>query len=172
MVAKKSNYLLQFFWTPYEHAIPFLPSMCTSNQLDWLCDTFIIYWEIVEVCQPSRVMRQFNFIQTIPPNPQLRASQHTKLHASSRSGAASRDWADHHAQYITSWGQRTPSIGVFSNYPATTPDYMGWYWPRTVLLIRNPGVVQENSYRFSNLGGTVELAVCFVSLFFLVWYLI
>ncbi|KAJ9558181.1 hypothetical protein OSB04_012795 [Centaurea solstitialis] len=50
---------LQFVWTPYDQ---YLHQVST----DWLCNTYIICWEIVEEYLPSRVMRQFHLMQTIP----------------------------------------------------------------------------------------------------------
>lgn len=155
----KNIFFLQFFWTPYDDIIQRLPSLCSFQ--DWVCDTYIIFWEIAEEYLPSRVMRQFHLLQTIPTTRLSSVAQYRALHELTRRGSSSRDWRNQLRPQIDHWvNRRQYSInGEFSPAPSTIDGYMAWYWPRTVIFITNPGFGVENSSRFHNLGGNLEMAV-------------
>ena len=143
---------LQFVWTPYDGVIGGLSQ-------DWLCDTYVIFWDIAEECLPSRVMRKFRLLQTVP---NMRdEKQHKYLHNLTRRGSSSRDWRRLLEPQILNWNSRRthPVNGDFSHDPRTVDEYMGWYWPRTVLYITNPRSGVENSFRSHNHGGTIEIVV-------------
>ena len=48
--------------------------------------------------------------------------------------------------------------GQITMQPTTENGYMNWYLQRTVIHIVKPN--NENSFRYQNFGGTLELAVC------------
>lgn len=141
-------------WTPYDDVIDGLSQ-------DWLCDTYVIFWDIAEECLPSRVMRQFHLMQTIPSMRLSDEQQHKTLHEMTRRGSSSRDWRRILEPQINHWKLRRthPVNGDFSHHPTTVDGYMSWYWPRTVIHITNPGPGVENSSRFHNHGGNLEIAV-------------
>ena len=147
----KINFL-QFVWTPYDDVVQ-------GQSQDWLCDTYVIFWDIAEECLPSRVMRQFHLIQTIPNMRDVQ--QHKMLHNLTRRGSSSRDWRRILEQQISNWNYRRAHRvkGEFSHDPRTVDEYMNWYRQRTVIHITNPGPGVENSSRFHNHGGNLEIAV-------------
>ena len=149
----------QFYWTPYDDVLQRQQGVCSSG--DWMCDTYIIFWEIVEECLPSRVMRQFHLLQTIPTTRLSSVAQYRTLHEINRRGSSSKDWRNHLQAQINHWvNRRQYSInGEFSHAPRTVDGYMDWYWPRTVIFITNPGPGVDNSLHFRNLGGNIEMAV-------------
>ena len=77
---------LQFVWTPYDDVFP-------EVSADWLCNTYVIFWDIVEECLPSRVMRQFHLVQTIPTVRLSNQQEHKRLHDLSRHGSSTRNWS-------------------------------------------------------------------------------
>jgi len=150
---------LQFFWTPYDAVLQRLSGIYSTG--DWVCDTYVIFWEIADECLPSRVMRQFHLLRTIPTTRLSSVAQHRMLHATTRRGSSLKDWRNHLQAQINHWvnHRQHPINGEFTHAPRTVDEYMGWYWSCTVIFITNQGPGVENSFRFHNLGGNFEMAV-------------
>ncbi|KAJ9553724.1 hypothetical protein OSB04_017769 [Centaurea solstitialis] len=146
---------LLFVWTPYDDVFP-------EVSAEWLCNTYVIFWEIVEECLPSRVMRQFHLIQTIPRTPLSNQQEHERLHSLSRHGSSTTNWSSRLQPQINHWINRGDHVvtGDVFFHPTTVDGYMNWYLQRTVFHIVNSRPNVENFYRHQNLGGRLELAVC------------
>ncbi|KAJ9549039.1 hypothetical protein OSB04_021582 [Centaurea solstitialis] len=145
---------IRFVWTPYDQ----YPHQLST---DWLCMTYIIYWEIVEEYLPNRVMRQFHLTQTIPTFPLSSPEENRSLHKLTRQGTNARNWSVDLAPQINHWMNRIDHYvqGDISILPTTVPTYMDWYRKRTVIHIIKSVPDDESSYRYQNVGGTFELAV-------------
>ncbi|KAD6453009.1 hypothetical protein E3N88_07714 [Mikania micrantha] len=130
----------EFKWRPYEEVISFLPEICTSGIRSWQSECYVIYWDVVEFYTPQRVMRQFGMVQHIPSPFPLSINDHMKLHTLTRSGKPERNWMNTHLEYVTVWNQRWQNViqGVRCAKPTVEPNYMQWFWSRTVLYITNP----------------------------------
>ncbi|KAJ9555058.1 hypothetical protein OSB04_009672 [Centaurea solstitialis] len=94
---------LQFVWTPYDDVFP-------EVSAEWLCNTYVIFWEIVEECLPSRVMRQFHLIQTIPRAPLSNQQEHERLHSLSRHGSSTTNWSSRLQPQISHWINRRDHV--------------------------------------------------------------
>ncbi|KAD3068041.1 hypothetical protein E3N88_35921 [Mikania micrantha] len=149
-----------FKWAPYDHVLSLLPPICTSDANCWRCETFIIYWEIVEYHAPSRVSRKFNILQKIPNALPIDKAEHKRLHALTRQGKANKDWRREHHHYIQEWDGRFSNVlvGEF-NFVGVSIDYNQWFWERTVLYITNPGYHEVNPHGYQNHGGTFQVMV-------------
>ena len=125
-------------------------------------DTYVIFWDIVEECLPSRVMRQFHLVRTIPTVRLSNQQEHKRLHDLSRHGSSTRNWSSLLRPQINHWINRRDYFvtGDVSLNPRTVGDYMNWYLQRTVIHIVNSRSDVENSYPYQNYGGRLELAVC------------
>ncbi|KAD4178862.1 hypothetical protein E3N88_27453 [Mikania micrantha] len=130
----------EFKWRPYEEVISFLPEICTSGIRSWQSECYVIYWDVVEFYTPQRVMRQFGMVQHIPSPFPLSINDHMKLHTLTRSGKPERNWMNTHLEYVTVWNQRWQNViqGVLCATPTVEPNYMQWFWSRTILYITNP----------------------------------
>ncbi|KAD5802939.1 hypothetical protein E3N88_14299 [Mikania micrantha] len=150
-----------FKWTPYDHVLSLLPPICTSDANCWRCETYIIYWEIVEYHAPSRVTRQFNILQKIPNALPIDKAEHKRLHALTRQGKANKDWRREHHHYMQAWDGRFFNVvnGEFNNVAGVSIDYMQWFWERTVLYITNPGHHEANPHGYQNHGGRFQVMV-------------
>ncbi|KAD2392701.1 hypothetical protein E3N88_39678 [Mikania micrantha] len=106
----------------------------------WQSECYVIYWDVVEFYTPQRVMRQFGMVQHIPSPFHLSINDHMKLHTLTRSGKPERNWMNTHLEYVTVWNQRWQNViqGVRCATPTVEPNYMQWFWSRTVLYITNP----------------------------------
>ncbi|KAD5508128.1 hypothetical protein E3N88_15831 [Mikania micrantha] len=150
-----------FKWTPYDHVLSLLPPICTSDANCWKCETYIIYWEIVEYRAPSKVTRQFNILQKIPNALPIDKAKHKRLHALTRQGKANKDWRREHHHYMQAWDGRFFNVvnGEFNNVAGVSIDYMQWFWERTVLHITNPGHHEANPHGYQNHGGRFQVMV-------------
>ncbi|KAD4178861.1 hypothetical protein E3N88_27452 [Mikania micrantha] len=130
----------EFKWRPYEKVISFLPEICTSGIRSWQSECYVIYWDVVEFYTPQMVMRQFGMVQHIPSPFPLSINDHMKLHTLTRSGKPERNWMNTHLEYVTVWNQRWQNViqGVLCATPTVEPNYMQWFWSRTILYITNP----------------------------------
>ncbi|KAD2393004.1 hypothetical protein E3N88_39981 [Mikania micrantha] len=88
----------------------------------------------------AMVMRQFGMVQHIPSPFPLSINDHMKLHTLTRSGKPERNWMNTHLEYVTVWNQRWQNViqGVRCATPTVEPNYMQWFWSRTLLYITNP----------------------------------
>lgn len=73
-----------FIWQPYSSEIlAALPNSCVDGSAIWCYKGPLIYFHVVEPHTPNRCMRQFGFIQDIPPNDTYSKELHSiTLHGS------------------------------------------------------------------------------------------
>ncbi|KAL2228927.1 UNVERIFIED_CONTAM: Serine/threonine-protein phosphatase 7 long form [Sesamum indicum] len=91
----------EFIWTPYDDITLDLDSLpFYATRTPWHIRCPLINYSIVEMQHPKRVLRQFGFVQNIPPNP-LISERH--LHTIDRRGRQDMNWATFHADYIAKW---------------------------------------------------------------------
>ncbi|KAD2805975.1 hypothetical protein E3N88_39352 [Mikania micrantha] len=83
-----------------------------SGIRSWQSECYVIYWDMVEFYTPQRVMRQFGMVQHIPSPFPLSINDHMK------------------------W--QNVIQGIRRATPTVEPNYMQWFWSRTVLYITNP----------------------------------
>ncbi|KAD5803421.1 hypothetical protein E3N88_14781 [Mikania micrantha] len=133
-------YGLKFKWRPYEEVISFIPEICISGSHSWQSECYLIYWDVVEFYTPQRVMRQFGMVQNIPRPVPTSINEHMTLHTLTRSGKPEKNWMNIHSEYVSVWNQRWQNViqGVRCATPTVEPNYMQWFWSRTVLYITNP----------------------------------
>ncbi|KAK9070377.1 hypothetical protein SSX86_010779 [Deinandra increscens subsp. villosa] len=149
----------QFIWMPYVNAETQINRRYKKGSACWKCDTYLIYFEIVEPYVPSRVMRQFGLFQTVPTNLLLTREQHNTLHSySGRTGL--KDWKEHHEHFVAHWVNRMANIVTGSacggEYKAS-PEYMSWFLERTAFFVQNPSAQTGTSTRDGNIGGRFEM---------------
>ncbi|KAD5802951.1 hypothetical protein E3N88_14311 [Mikania micrantha] len=148
-----------FKWRPYEEVISFLPEICTSGIRSWQSECYVIYWDVVEFYTPQKVMRQFGMVQHVPSSFPLSINDYMKLHTLTRSGKPERNWMNTHSEYVTVWNQRWQNViqGVRCATPTGEPNYMQWFWSRTVLYIMNPKSQEVMQPRFQDHGSRSQL---------------
>nr|XP_043610780.1 serine/threonine-protein phosphatase 7 long form homolog [Erigeron canadensis] len=149
----------QFRWTPYDEFIHLLPEDCRDGRQIWAYSGWLIFWSTVEPHLAHRVTRQFGWVQTIPRDfLLLTPQQHRELHDITRIGRTNTNWGDVHALYIAVWNRRHQMISPGTEGVMTTPDYMKWYYPRTVLFITNPGL-PGRANQYPDWGATQQFYV-------------
>ncbi|OAY76830.1 Serine/threonine-protein phosphatase [Ananas comosus] len=117
-------------WRPYTDAIIVaLPAFCVQGSEVWLSRTTLIYFHIVELHVPDRVLRQFGLLQHIPINVET-------IRRVTSQGQPDEDWTHFHAPHIERWGQRLQAIidqqPIIGDDPVqATSIYMEWYWQIT-----------------------------------------
>ncbi|KAL0434712.1 UNVERIFIED_CONTAM: hypothetical protein Sradi_0179100 [Sesamum radiatum] len=93
-------------------------------QTPWHIKCPLIDYAIVEIHHPERVLRQFDMVQDIPPNPLI---SERRLHTLDRCGHHEHDWASYHRDYVVQWND-VQSLMVerpeIKNDRDTVPDYM------------------------------------------------
>ncbi|KAD4180094.1 hypothetical protein E3N88_28685 [Mikania micrantha] len=79
-------------------------------------------------------MTQFGMVQHISSPFPLSINDHMKLHTLTRSGKPERNWMNTHSEYLTVWNQRWHNViqGVRCATPTVEPNYMQWFWSRTM----------------------------------------
>ncbi|CAL5354602.1 unnamed protein product [Camellia sinensis] len=93
----------QVVWRPYStELIERLPSYCSDGADIWQAVVPLICFFIVEMHHPDRVQRQFGFRQTIPHN----CDTVIALHNLDLRGTKTKDWVNHHQEWIQLWDQR------------------------------------------------------------------
>ncbi|KAL0423054.1 UNVERIFIED_CONTAM: protein MAINTENANCE OF MERISTEMS [Sesamum radiatum] len=118
----------QFIWQPYDmdsnvimaYAWDFNPQLWRS-----ICP--LIFYTIVEMHHPERVLRQFGMMQNIPDQPDTRDMS---LHRTTRSNRTGTDWVLQHILYITRWQRRYDTVierQPISNRRDTDRGYWEWY---------------------------------------------
>ncbi|KAL2231573.1 UNVERIFIED_CONTAM: Serine/threonine-protein phosphatase 7 long form [Sesamum indicum] len=118
----------EFIWTPYDDITLDLDSLpFYATRTPWHIRCPLINYSIVEMQHPERVLRQFGFVQNIPPNPLI---SERRLHTIDRRGRQDMNWATFHADYIAKWNdvQSLRVEGpVIQGGLDTVSDYMNWY---------------------------------------------
>ncbi|KAL0312775.1 UNVERIFIED_CONTAM: Serine/threonine-protein phosphatase 7 long form [Sesamum radiatum] len=120
--------LLQFIWQPYDmdsdrimaYAADFTPEL-------WRSACPLIFYAIVEIHHPERVLRQFGMRQNIPEMPD---SRDMTLHQISRKARTGTDWGVQHILHIRRWQRRRDTIvnrPPISNERHTERGYWEWY---------------------------------------------
>ncbi|KAK4383886.1 hypothetical protein Sango_2739900 [Sesamum angolense] len=87
----------------------------------------LIFYAIVEMHHPERVLRQFGMMQNIPDQPDTRDMSLHKITHSNRTGT---DWVLQHILYITRWQRRYDTViqrQPISNRRDTDRGYWEWY---------------------------------------------
>ncbi|KAL0314916.1 UNVERIFIED_CONTAM: Serine/threonine-protein phosphatase 7 long form [Sesamum angustifolium] len=87
----------------------------------------LIFYAIVEMHHPERVLRQFGMMQNIPDQPDTRDMS---LHRITRSNRTGTDWVLQHILYITRWQRRYDTViqrQPISNRRDTDRGYWEWY---------------------------------------------
>ncbi|KAL0431293.1 UNVERIFIED_CONTAM: Serine/threonine-protein phosphatase 7 long form [Sesamum radiatum] len=118
----------QFIWQPYDmdsdrimaYAADFTPEL-------WRSACPLIFYAIVEIHHPERVLRQFGMRQNIPEMPD---SRDMTLHQISRKARTGTDWGVQHILHIRRWQRRRDIIvnrPPISNETHTERGYWEWY---------------------------------------------
>ncbi|KAK4411050.1 hypothetical protein Sango_0178000 [Sesamum angolense] len=87
----------------------------------------LIFYAIVEMHHPERVLRQFGMMQNIPDQQDTRDMS---LHKITRSNRTGTDWVLQHILYITRWQRRYDTViqrQPISNRRDTDRGYWEWY---------------------------------------------
>ncbi|KAL0320064.1 UNVERIFIED_CONTAM: Serine/threonine-protein phosphatase 7 long form [Sesamum radiatum] len=118
----------QFIWQPYDmdsdrimaYAADFTPEL-------WRSTCPLIFYAIVEIHHPERVLRQFGMRQNIPEMPD---SRDMTLHQISRKARTGTDWGVQHILHIRRWQRRRDTIvnrPPISNERHTERGHWEWY---------------------------------------------
>ncbi|XP_071914096.1 serine/threonine-protein phosphatase 7 long form homolog isoform X1 [Coffea arabica] len=117
--------------------LPSLPDYCKRGERIWRTRVPLIFWHIVEIHCPDRVMRQFGMRQKIPEPVDTNQGG---LHQLDLSGYPGRNWAHFHRNWIGYWNERAGA--QVPGVPATTfrpsNKYLEWYHSHTILYITPP----------------------------------
>lgn len=156
------NFLQQFIWRPYERAMEVLPESCTDGRASWCSDCYILWFQVVEYHQASRVVRQFGFRQWIPQGPPFTPEVHLELHQRTRAGRPYENWfTTYHSTYVQSWDERENHVvvGERTSEPSVYADYMEWFLERTVGYTRNPMAIPVAQPGFRDDAGIAQVLV-------------
>ncbi|KAL0435067.1 UNVERIFIED_CONTAM: Serine/threonine-protein phosphatase 7 long form [Sesamum radiatum] len=104
----RHNFTRTFIWQPYDmdsdrimaYAADFTPEL-------WRSTCPLIFYAIVEIHHPERVLRQFGMRQNIPEMPD---SRDMTLHQISRKARTGTDWGVQHILHIRRWQRRRDTI--------------------------------------------------------------
>lgn len=150
-------------WQPYsEDVLASLPTYCTTGRDIWLSKTYLICWHIVEPHCPERVLRQFGFLQTIPPT--VDKDEHAKTHGFTRQGKPNNNWRQIHNAYVEQWDDRRGSVLqdlTPLHQHVDTTEYMQWFLPQTVTYVEDPAMRSSNRQGFQGGASTLEYMVSF-----------
>ncbi|KAL0315789.1 UNVERIFIED_CONTAM: protein MAINTENANCE OF MERISTEMS [Sesamum radiatum] len=93
-----------FIWQPYDMESNVIMAYAGDfNPQLWRSICPLIFYAIVEMHHPERVLRQFGMMQNIPDQPDTRDMS---LHKITRSNRTGTDWVLQHILYITRWQRR------------------------------------------------------------------
>ncbi|KAL0299196.1 UNVERIFIED_CONTAM: hypothetical protein Sradi_6579400 [Sesamum radiatum] len=94
----------QFIWQPYDMESNVIMAYAGDfNPQLWRSICPLIFYAIVEMHHPERVLRQFGMMQNIPDQPDTRDMS---LHKITRSNRTGTDWVLQQILYITRWQRR------------------------------------------------------------------
>ncbi|KAK4407482.1 protein MAIN-LIKE 1 [Sesamum angolense] len=118
----------QFIWQPYDMESNVIMAYAGDfNPQLWRSICPLIFYAIVEMHHPERVLRQFGIMQNIPDQPDTRDMS---LHKITRSNRTGTDWVLQHILYITRWQRRYDTViqrQPISNRRDTDRGYWEWY---------------------------------------------
>ncbi|KAL0349351.1 UNVERIFIED_CONTAM: protein MAINTENANCE OF MERISTEMS [Sesamum angustifolium] len=98
----------QFIWQPYDMESNVIMAYTGDfNPQLWRSICPLIFYTIVEMHHPERVLRQFGMMQNIPDQPDTRDMS---LHKITRSIRTDTDWVLQHILYITRWQRRYDTV--------------------------------------------------------------
>ncbi|KAL0285411.1 UNVERIFIED_CONTAM: hypothetical protein Sangu_2780200 [Sesamum angustifolium] len=122
----------QFIWQPYDMESNVIMAYAGDfNPQLWRSICPLIFYAIVEMHHPERVLRQFGMMQNIPDQPDTRDMS---LHRITRSNRTGTDWVLQHILYITRWQRRYDTlnvgIGVDIAGPSTAYTPQDYYVPQ------------------------------------------
>ncbi|KAL0290913.1 UNVERIFIED_CONTAM: protein MAINTENANCE OF MERISTEMS [Sesamum angustifolium] len=119
---------VRFIWQPYDMESNVIMAYAKDfNPQLWRSICPLIFYAIVEMHHPERVLRQFGMMQNIPDQPDTRDMS---LHKITRSNRTGTDWVLQHILYITKWQRRYDTIiqrQPISNRRDTDRGYWKWY---------------------------------------------
>ncbi|CAL4965497.1 unnamed protein product [Urochloa decumbens] len=129
----------QVVWCPYRSErvkeLELAP-LCTQDSHLWLTQAPLIYFYMVEVYTPERVMHQFGLHQTCPPP--LRDTS-VELHWCRR-GRVHNDWAQKHKSFVDTWEAKEQHV-IMEERPYNHDnhmDYLRWYRRSTRIRLCTP----------------------------------
>ncbi|KAL0368044.1 UNVERIFIED_CONTAM: protein MAIN-LIKE 1 [Sesamum calycinum] len=118
----------QFIWQPYDMESNVIMAYARDfNPQLWRSICPLIFYAIVEMHHPERVLRQFGMMQNIPDQPDTRDMSLHKITRSNRTGTY---WVLQHILYITKWQRRYDTViqrQPISNRRDTDRGYWEWY---------------------------------------------
>ncbi|KAL0435107.1 UNVERIFIED_CONTAM: Serine/threonine-protein phosphatase 7 long form [Sesamum radiatum] len=98
----------QFIWQPYDLDSDVIMAYAADfNPQLWRSSCPLIFYAIVEMNHPERVLRQFRMRQNIPKAIDTRDMS---LHQISRKNRTGTDWNLQHIQYISRWQRRYDTV--------------------------------------------------------------
>ncbi|KAL2252599.1 UNVERIFIED_CONTAM: Protein MAINTENANCE OF MERISTEMS [Sesamum indicum] len=118
-----------FIWQPYDMDSDVI--MAYADQLNpqlWRSSCLLIFYAIVEMRRPERVVRQFGMRQNVPESTDTRD---VSLHQISRKNDTGADWSLQHIQYISRWQRRYDTVvqrPPILNRRETKRGYWEWYY--------------------------------------------
>ncbi|KAL0312819.1 UNVERIFIED_CONTAM: Serine/threonine-protein phosphatase 7 long form [Sesamum radiatum] len=119
----------QFIWQPYDLDSDVIMAYAADfNPQLWRSSCPLIFYAIVEMHRPERVLRQFGMRQNIP---EAIDTRDMSLHQISRKNRTGTDWNLQHIQYISRWQRRYDTVvqrPPISNRRDTERGY--WEWQR------------------------------------------
>ncbi|KAL0385185.1 UNVERIFIED_CONTAM: protein MAINTENANCE OF MERISTEMS [Sesamum radiatum] len=119
----------QFIWQPYDLDSDVIMAYAADfNPQLWRSSCPLIFYAIVEMHHPERVLRQFGMRQNIP---EAIDTRDMSLHQISRKNRTGTDWNLQHIQYISRWQRRYDTVvqrPPISNRRDTERGY--WEWQR------------------------------------------
>ncbi|XP_047058106.1 serine/threonine-protein phosphatase 7 long form homolog [Lolium rigidum] len=135
----------QVVWSPYrEERVEKLQlaPICTQDSHLWLTQAPLVFFFMVEVYTPERVMRQFGLHQECPP-PYRDTSM--ELHWCRR-GRVHNDWADKHKSFVDMWEVKEQHVIKEERpyNPANYMDYLRWYRRSTRIRLCTPRISTGN----------------------------
>ncbi|KAL0313103.1 UNVERIFIED_CONTAM: Serine/threonine-protein phosphatase 7 long form [Sesamum radiatum] len=120
--------LLQFIWQPYDMDSDVIMAYAADfNPQLWRSSCPLIFYAIVEMHHPERVLRQFGMRQNIP---EATDTRDMSLHQISHKNRTGTDWNLQHIQYISRWQRRYDTVvqrPPISNRRDTERGYWEWY---------------------------------------------
>ncbi|XP_074311477.1 serine/threonine-protein phosphatase 7 long form homolog isoform X2 [Silene latifolia] len=136
----------QFTWQPYtQETLQYLPDICHEDEEEWVVEAPLICFEIIEMHIPNRVVRQFGWHQTIPPN----CNTEPLLHKTDKRGKT-RDYATEYSIYVNEWDNRKEKMlggGIpYSGFMSHHDPYMVWYREHTRRIVSPQNRILTDKY--------------------------
>ncbi|KAK9103756.1 hypothetical protein Sjap_021010 [Stephania japonica] len=133
----------EVIWEPYpETVIRDLPANCSSGRGIWRTKAPLIFFCVVEMYNPDRVMRQFGLKQRIPPL----TNTSKELHKIDLRGKTDKDWSAEHSDYVSMWTERASNIAndeLLEEPMGFYDPYMVWYRRITRRFMSFRGAIVE-----------------------------